>query len=242
MDPRALSILFEVMAWCRQAASHYLSLCWELCRNMVSQGKYYISRPMFPDFVIEVICLNVSLFFLSTDISKPGLFPDDIGYAVPRNEDRLLLYCDLCHKYIMQRINEVSMRQTTFLNSFFSYETFCIMVKFHLFPMVQLTHLPQCHIYTPLNWAIIGSGNGLSPIRHQAITWTNAGLLSIGQIQWNQLGTNFSEIWIRVLSFSFKKMHLQIPSAKMAAILSRGRWLNNEPALVQILAWCWTGG
>ena len=38
-----------------------------------------------------------------------------------------------------------------------------------------------------VNWAIIGSGNGLSPIRRQAITWTNAGLLSIGL-----LGTNFN--------------------------------------------------
>ena len=39
-----------------------------------------------------------------------------------------------------------------------------------------------------MNWISIGSGNGLSPLRCQAITWTNAGLLSIGL-----LGTNFSE-------------------------------------------------
>ena len=25
-----------------------------------------------------------------------------------------------------------------------------------------------------MNWVIIGSGNGLSSFRHQAITWTNA--------------------------------------------------------------------
>ena len=35
----------------------------------------------------------------------------------------------------------------------------------------------------------IGSGNGLSPFRRQAITWTSAGLLSIGH-----MATNFSEI------------------------------------------------
>ena len=35
---------------------------------------------------------------------------------------------------------------------------------------------------------IIGSDNGLSPGRRQAIIWTNAGLLSIGP-----LGTYFSE-------------------------------------------------
>ena len=35
----------------------------------------------------------------------------------------------------------------------------------------------------------IGSDNGLSPGRRQAIIWTNAGILLIGT-----LGTNFSEI------------------------------------------------
>ena len=45
---------------------------------------------------------------------------------------------------------------------------------------------------------IIGSDNGLSPGRRQAIIWTNAGILLI----WT-LGTNFIEIWIGILSFSF---------------------------------------
>ena len=64
---------------------------------------------------------------------------------------------------------------------------------------------------------IIGPGNGLSPVWRQAITWTNAHLLSIGP-----LGTNFNEIRITMQNFSFNKMHLKIVSAKMAAILSRG--------------------
>ena len=70
-------------------------------------------------------------------------------------------------------------------------------------------------------WVSIGSGNGLSPVRRRAITWNNAGLLSI-----ELLGTNFSEFRIRILSFSFKKMHLKLSSAKVAAILIRGRWVN----------------
>ena len=32
-----------------------------------------------------------------------------------------------------------------------------------------LTHLPQCCIYTSVNWDSINSDNGLSPIRRQAI-------------------------------------------------------------------------
>ena len=56
---------------------------------------------------------------------------------------------------------------------------------------------------------IIGSDNGLSPGRRQAIIWTNAGILLIGT-----LGTNFIEILIEILIFSFKKMHLIVSSAK----------------------------
>ena len=38
-----------------------------------------------------------------------------------------------------------------------------------------------------MNQVIIGSDNGLQPAQHQAITWTNAKLLSIGT-----LGTSLS--------------------------------------------------
>ena len=85
----------------------------------------------------------------------------------------------------------------------------------------KLTHLPQCRIYTSKNWVIIGPGNGLFPVWCQAIIWINAALLSIGL-----MGTYFNEIWIGILSFSFNKMHLKMSSAKMAAILSRGRRIN----------------
>ena len=56
---------------------------------------------------------------------------------------------------------------------------------------------------------IIGSDNGLSPDRRQAITWTNEGVLLIGP-----LGTNFSETLFVINKFSFKKMHLKISSGK----------------------------
>ena len=56
---------------------------------------------------------------------------------------------------------------------------------------------------------IIGSDNGLSPVRRQAIIWTNAGMLLI-----RPLGTTFSEILIETHTFSFKEMHLKRWSAK----------------------------
>ena len=55
----------------------------------------------------------------------------------------------------------------------------------------------------------IGSDNGLSPGRRQAIIWTNAGILLI-----RPLGTNFSEILIEIHTFSFKKMHLKMSTGK----------------------------
>ena len=67
----------------------------------------------------------------------------------------------------------------------------------------QVTHICVCKL------TIIGSDNGLSPDRRQATIWTNAWLLLIGP-----LGTNFSEIVIEILAFSFKKMHLKVSSAK----------------------------
>ena len=59
------------------------------------------------------------------------------------------------------------------------------------------------------NLTTIGSDNGLSPGRRQAIIWTNAGMLLIGP-----LWTNFSEILSEIPTFSFKKMRLKVSSAK----------------------------
>ena len=56
---------------------------------------------------------------------------------------------------------------------------------------------------------IIGSDDGLSPGRRQAIIWTNAGILLFGT-----LGTNFSKILIECHSCSFKKMHMKMSSGK----------------------------
>ena len=59
------------------------------------------------------------------------------------------------------------------------------------------------------NQTIIGPDNGFSPGRRQAIIWTNDGILLIGP-----LGTNFSEISIKILSFSFTKIRSKVSSAK----------------------------
>ena len=55
----------------------------------------------------------------------------------------------------------------------------------------------------------IGSDNGLSPGRRQAIIWPNAGILFI-----QTLGTNFSEFLREIYTFFFMKMHLKMSSWK----------------------------
>ena len=60
---------------------------------------------------------------------------------------------------------------------------------------------PLRGIYASVNWVLIASGNGLSPVRRQAITCINANLLSIGLLR-----TNISEIRVKRQTFSFIKM------------------------------------
>ena len=74
---------------------------------------------------------------------------------------------------------------------------------------LPLTHWGRVAHICGGNLTIIGSDNGLSPGRRQAITWTNVGILLIGP-----LGTNFSEMLIEIHTFSFKKIHLNMSSGK----------------------------
>ena len=56
---------------------------------------------------------------------------------------------------------------------------------------------------------IIGSDNGLSPGRRQAIIWTNDWILLIQTFR-----THFSEIVSKIHTFSFRKMHFKMSSGK----------------------------
>ena len=73
----------------------------------------------------------------------------------------------------------------------------------------ELTHWGRVTHICVSKLTIIGSDNGLLPGWHQAIIWISARILLIGP-----LGTNFSEIYIEILVFSFKKMRLKVSSAK----------------------------
>ena len=76
-----------------------------------------------------------------------------------------------------------------------------------------LTHWGRLRQYphiciSRLDYALIGSDNGLTLIQCQANIWTNAGLFLIGT-----LGTNFSDSLIKIPIFSFRKIHFKMSSA-----------------------------
>ena len=92
---------------------------------------------------------------------------------------------------------------------------------------IILTHWGRVTHICISKLTIIGSVNGLSPGRRQAIIWTNAGILLIGP-----LGTNLSEILIEIYTFSFKNVVWE-----MAAILSRPQCVNHYCS--QGFKWQW---
>ena len=87
------------------------------------------------------------------------------------------------------------------LNDFFVF-----WLEFH---QMTLSHWGRVTHICVSKLTIIGSDNGLSTGRRQAIVWFNAGILLIGP-----LGTNFSEIYIKIPTLSFKKMRLKVSSVK----------------------------
>ena len=67
----------------------------------------------------------------------------------------------------------------------------------------RVTHICVSRLTT------IGSDNGLSPGRHQAVIWTDAALLLTRPLE-----INFSEILIKIRIFSFKKIRFKMSSGK----------------------------
>ena len=78
-----------------------------------------------------------------------------------------------------------------------------------LYSISMLTHWGRMTHICVSKLTTIGSDNGLSPGRRQAIFWTNDGILSIGPLR-----TNVGEILIKMYTFSFKEMRLKVWSAK----------------------------
>ena len=83
----------------------------------------------------------------------------------------------------------------------------------HLMSCCELTHWGRVTHICVGKLTIIGSDNGLSFDRRQAIILTNAGILSIGPLR-----TYFSDNSIKIQQFSLKKMHMKMSSAKLRSL------------------------
>ena len=81
----------------------------------------------------------------------------------------------------------------------------------------------------PVDYDIISSDNGLSPVRRQAIIWTDADILPIGPLK-----TNVSEIWI---VFVNENVYLKNFVFKMAAILSRSQCVCLKKLRISEVVW-----
>ena len=83
----------------------------------------------------------------------------------------------------------------------------CVCAKIYLDNYVAINLLRPSDAYMRQKLTIIGSDNGLSPGRRQAIIWTNDGILLIRTFR-----THFSEIISEINTFSFKEIHLKMSS------------------------------
>ena len=93
---------------------------------------------------------------------------------------------------------------------------FLVSVISHNFPtcVLRVTHICISRL------TIIGSGSGLSPERHQAIIWMNAGILLIGP--W---ATKLTEILIEIQIFLLEKC-IEFVVWEVASILYRPQCVN----------------
>ena len=85
-----------------------------------------------------------------------------------------------------------------------------------------LTHWGRVTHMCVSKLTIIGSDNGLSPGRRQAIIWINAGILLI-----RPLGTNFNEMLIEILTFIHENAFESVV-CEMASILSRPQCVKHK--------------
>ena len=79
--------------------------------------------------------------------------------------------------------------------------------------MFKLNEARWC-IYVSLEWVIISSGNGLSPVWYQAITWINGDLLSIRPMR-----TNSVKLWSKFKYFHWRKRIRKMLSTKFGHLV-----------------------
>ena len=198
------------MAWCHQATSHYLSQCWPR-----SLSPYGVTRPQW---VNSVMWEYSNLFTKSVKHSlewdgiKPCWFPWSLTY--------ILACCLFGNTFTSARTTDQWWAEHDVIHIII-YWINCVR-KNHL-PWAAMFETPSICELTETK-ATIGSGNGLSLVQHQAISWTNAGI--------EPLWGNSSEIWVNMQQYSYKKINFKMLSAKCQPLHLRLEVLTHSPLMM----------
>ena len=183
------STLVQVMAWCHQAASHYLSQCW--LRAMLAYSITIYSTQM------ELSDLNLDLRVPDTgQLKHPwGVATDGENILVADSGNKRIQVFKIDGMFVSIIASEDDPLQDPaglesqrmfmwqIVKKFVSRCTSTEILQNSLTLWGRVMHICLSRI------TIIGSDNGLFPGRCQGIIWTNAGILLM-----RTLGINFSEI------------------------------------------------
>ena len=151
---------------------------------------------------------KVDLIYMCSEITRLKIQPYLAGTNVLKSGGTVWLEWN--YLSITFNSNSITNKHTnTMVTEILSSISFKWKANIILYSVISLTHWDWVTHLCICKLTIIGSNNGLLPGRHQAIIWTNDGILLIGP-----LGTNFSEISIAILTSSFKNMFLEVLSAK----------------------------
>ena len=172
------------------------------CINSQNSARFCESREGF-------FCKLKSVVYNNLILSNFSFCPLFWYFSGITSNQKLYIYCRRCDcKYFIVKIFHnflpfLQGEQRAWVNVY-NKECFSFVANeqkwwpWHVF----LTHWGRVTHICVSRITNIGSDNGLSPGRRQAIIWTNVGILLI-----RTLGTNFSEILSAIHTFSFKKMH-----------------------------------
>ena len=167
------STLVPVMARCRQETSHYLSQCWPR-----SMSPYGITRPQWVKFFHSTNTVAFTAWFTQSNITQsthrsPIFNIPHWQCHSPVTNIKLLLTVMVISLQstvvITVKKNHLSMRASQRISDliccccWYSFEYIAYYSEEKLFPWGRVMHI----CVSKLN--IIGSDNGLSPGRHQAI-------------------------------------------------------------------------
>ena len=156
------------MAWCREATSHYLNPCWPR-----SMSPYGVTRPQW----VNLFWPHDVIWHQWRHMASRNNIGSGKGWFTASNKPIPQPMLTNNHWGLVAFTWGQFHRKCS--RHLFLLWVWKLLIKIIVtFPGGQWVNLspPSICIYAPVIQVCIGSDNGLSPIRRQAIIWTSAGL------------------------------------------------------------------